>query len=530
MNKNNLLLLTAGAAAIATSCTQSEAPRRQPNVIFILADDLGYGDTGCYGADKIKTPNIDQLAEEGRRFTDVHSASAVSTPSRYAILTGEYPFRGKDATKEEMGVYGPLGRQTPLIIDVNDLSLPEMLQKQGYQTAAIGKWHLGWTDKNIDWNSPLKPGPNEVGFDYYFGVPLVNSGPPFFYVENDRVVGWDANDPIHYVGKGVEGVSATQIHKGKGVNEYTGGAVAHSLYKDDEGAETLLGKAIAWLDGAAKEDKPFFMYFASTHIHHPFTPGKRFQGSSEAGVYGDYAQELDWMIGEMMSWLDNNGLTDDTIFIVTSDNGGMMNFGGQEAFEAGHKINGDLLGYKFGIWEGGHRIPFIVRWPGVVERGSTSDCTFSNVDMMATFADITGYELQQGEALDSFSALDSWTGEPKAPLRDYMLMVPRSPEHIAIRMGDWVYIPQQGEGGFGGKIWGNGGALGGVGAIPYTKQVNSDYDAEGKLIEGSPEAQLYNLRSDPFQSTNVIRENQALATQLDAKLKELRYSEHTRKY
>ncbi|MFR9668103.1 MAG: arylsulfatase, partial [Rikenellaceae bacterium] len=475
MNKATLTLVAGamGATTMATSCTQSGAVPSRPNIIYILADDLGYGDTGCYGADKIKTPNIDQLASEGRRFTDAHSASAVSTPSRYAILTGEYPFRGQDPTKSFKGLYGPLGRQTPLIIDVDDLSLPEMLQRQGYQTAAIGKWHLGWTEKDIDWNAPLRPGPNEVGFDYYFGVPLVNSGAPYFYVENDKVVGYDPNDPIHYLGeKTYEGATPTQEYLSKTPNKYSGGVVAHSLYKDDEGAETLLGKAFDWLNEAKTKEEPFFIYFASTHIHHPFTPSDRFKGSSEAGIYGDYAQELDWMIGEMMAWVDDNNLRDNTIFIVTSDNGGMINYGGQEAWDRGHKINGDLLGYKFGIWEGGHRIPFIVRWPGVIEPGTTSDATISNVDMMATLAEIVEYELQPGDALDSFSVLESWIGEPQSPIRDYLVTSPYSSDHTSIRMGDWVYIPAQGAGGFKARNWGDHG-LGSEAALAHTGQLNS---------------------------------------------------------
>ncbi len=519
-------LLAAGA--VVASSVQCAAKQRQPNILYILADDLGYGDTGCYGAEKIKTPNIDKLASEGRLFTDAHSASAVSTPSRYALMTGEYPFRGQDSTKDTPGLYGPLGSETPLIIDINDLSLPNMLQKQGYKTACIGKWHLGFFDKTPDWNAPLKPGPNEVGFDYYFGVPLVNSGSPFVYVENSSIYGYDPSDPIYYIGPKGENPSPTQIHPDKSVNNYTGGLKAHELYKDDEGAEMLLGKALSWLDKNKSKKDPFFMYFASTHVHHPFTPGERFKGSSEAGIYGDYAQELDWMIGELLKYLDDNKLRENTIVVVTSDNGGMLNHGGQAAWEHGHSINGDLLGYKFGVWEGGHRVPFIVRWPGVVEAGSVSDQMISNVDMVATFADIVGYELQAGDAPDSYSVLDSWISNTKKPVRDYLILSPRSAKHDALRMGDWIYIPAQGAGGFSASNWGAHG-LGSEASTKYTGRVNSDL-LNGKVRKDAPKAQLYNLKDDMYQTTNVIEKYPEIAKQMAAKLKELKAADHTRTY
>ncbi len=512
------------SALAVSSCSQQKTVQR-PNVLFILADDLGYGDTGCYGADKIKTPNIDKFATEGRRFTDAHSASAVSTPSRYALLTGEYPFRGQDPTMKSRGLYGPLGRQTPLIIDVDDLSLPEMMQRQGYTTACIGKWHLGFSDEDINWNEPLKPGPNEVGFDYYFGVPLVNSHAPYFYVENHTVVGHDPNDPIHFLG-GSEGATATQLHEAKSANVYSGGELAHSLYKDDEGAETLLGKAIDWLDSAKESDQPFFMYFSSTHIHHPFTPSDRFKGSSECGIYGDYAQELDWMIGELMTYLDDNGLRENTIVVVTSDNGGMLNYGGQEAWEEGHSINGDLLGYKFGVWEGGHRIPFIVRWPGEVEPGTVSDCMICNVDMMATMAALTGYELQEGDCVDSYNVLEAFTGNPKKMIRPELLLTCRQPSHQALRLSEWVYIPKQGEGGFGGSKPGMHG-FGGAPAVTFEGRENSDIE-NGKFKEDAPKRQLYNVVDDMKQTQNVVESNPEIEEQLKARLAEIKTSSSTR--
>ncbi|MFI3259343.1 MAG: arylsulfatase [Rikenellaceae bacterium] len=520
-------LVTLGAAAAMSSCSgEKELPTR-PNIIYILADDLGYGDTGVYGADKIKTPNIDRLASQGRRFTDAHSASAVSTPSRYALLTGEYPFRGVDPTQSTTGLYGPLNPQAPLIIDTDELSMPEMLQRSGYKTACIGKWHLGWGVDVPDWNAPLKPGPVEVGFDYCYCVPLVNSGPPYFYVENSDIVGYDPTDPIYYVDP-KSGGATTPINEypDKVSNRYSGGTYAHSLYIDEGGGELLLDKALTWLD--KNKEEPFFLYFATTHIHHPFTPTERFKGSSEAGIYGDFAQELDWIVGEMMAYLDANGLADNTIVVFTSDNGGMMNKGGQEAFENGHRINGDLLGYKFGIWEGGHRIPFIVRWPDYVEANTVSDETICLVDMFATFADIVDYDLAEGDAPDSYNVLESWVGSPKSPIRDYLVMSPRSAKHVSLRMGDWLYIPTTGAGGFSARPWGSHG-LGSEAATIYTGQVNSDI-VDGRVRKDAPKAQLYNLSTDTFQTTNVILENPEIAETMAAKLAQIREGSHTRVY
>ncbi len=520
-------LLTVGATAAQQQVEAKKKTTDQPNILYIMADDLGYGDTGCYGAEKIKTPNIDKLATEGRLFTDAHSASAVSTPSRYALLTGEYPFRGVNPkTPEVTGIFNPLHPQNPLIIDINDLTLPEMMQKQGYQTACIGKWHMGFSEVEPNWNESLEPGPMSVGFNYYFGVPIVNSAPPYVWVENDKVVGLEADDPIEYVGRNGKNLTPIDEYPDKVPNMYSGGKYAHSLYKDEGGGEILLDKALKWLDKS--KDAPFFMYFATTHIHHPFTPTERFKGSSEAGIYGDFVQELDWIIGEMLTFLDENGLRDNTIVVVTSDNGAMINKGGQEAWELGHRINGDLLGYKFGVWEGGHRVPFIVRWPGVVKAGSVSNQVISNVDMMATFAEIVGYELQPGEAPDSYNVLSSWTSNSKKPLRDYFVMSPYNPLHVGLRMGDWIYIPAQGAGGFKATNWGNN-SLSVEGAIKHTGQQNSDI-VNGKVRKDAPKNQLYNLKDDPYQTTNVIEQFPDVAKEMAAKLTELKEADHSRAY
>ncbi|MFI3291961.1 MAG: arylsulfatase [Rikenellaceae bacterium] len=499
----------------------------KPNVIFIMADDLGYGDTGCYGATLISTPNIDKLAEQGRRFTDAHSASAVSTPSRYSMLTGEYPFRGDDGRSETGGIWGPLKRESFCLIRPNTQTVASMMQEQGYKTACIGKWHLGFGDEEgTNWNEELGRGANEAGFDYYFGLPFVSSAPPYVLVRNNRVLGLDPNDPILPIKKGETPVS-TPIYVEKSNNIYKGGQAAHDLYKDDELGELFVEDAKKWIN--ENKDTPFFVYFASPHIHHPFTPNERFKGSSKCGVYGDFIQEFDWMVGELMKGLEDAGIADNTLIILTSDNGAMFNMGGQDAWDAGHKINGDLLGFKFDVWEGGHRVPYIASWKGHIEEGTVSDQVISNIDLFATLAAITGYKLKDGEAPDSYNVLNAFTGKAsqKKMVRDHLLLSSYRQTHQSLRMGDWIYIPKQGGGGWSG---GKRGAhiFGGAKAITYSGHENSDI-VDGKIRDGAPSAQLYNIATDPGQTKNVVDENPKIVAKMVAKLEEIHSSQKTRK-
>jgi len=471
-----------------------------PNIVLILADDLGYGDLGCYGATKVKTPNIDQLASEGRRFTDAHSASAVCTPSRYALLTGEYPFR--------KNLWGPVMNPSPLVVDVSKPTVASLLKRQGYATACFGKWHLGFGDKpKPDWNADLKPGPLECGFDHYFGIPVVNSHPPFVWVDDHRVVGLDPADPLKYGGK-----AQTRMFPEKMLAPAMSGAkAAHALYNEEEHGTTLTEKAVKWMRGHA--GGPFFVYFATPHIHHPFTPGARFKGSSQADAYGDFIQEFDWMVGEVMRTLDELKLRESTLVILTSDNGGMLNQGGQAAWNAGHRLNGDLLGFKFDAWEGGHRVPFIARWPGKIEASSVSDQLLCHIDLLATFAAMTGSDVK---APDSINILPTLTGNPEKTLRTELVLAPHKATNLALRDGDWIYIGARGGGGFGGANPGDH-ALGGGGALKFTGEVNSDF-ANGKLKPDAPEQQLYNIADDPRQTKNVIRQHPEIAQRMAEKL------------
>jgi arylsulfatase A len=476
----------------------------RPNVIIINTDDVGFGDVGAYGALQIRTPNIDRLAREGRRFTDFHSASAVCSPSRYALLTGEYPSR--------RGFWHPIFLRAPLMIDPSQMTIGRLMQEAGYATAVIGKWHLGFgAESPVDWNADLKPGPLELGFDYYFGIPVLNSHPPFVYVENHRVVGLTSEDPMVY-GKRAETEEFPEKYDLDGI----GGAVAaHRLYRDREVGTVLKDKSIQWIQ--ENKEKPFFLYFATPHIHHPFTPDERFVGASEAGRYGDYMHELDWMVGEILAVLDEEGLMENTLVVFTSDNGGMINQGGQDAIRAGHRLNGDLLGFKFDAWEGGHRVPFIARWPGRIPAGTQSDQLLANVDFLATLAALVGRELKEGEGPDSYNMLPALTGSPEEPIRKHLVISPQSQTHLSIRKGKWMYIPAQGGGGFAATEVGSH-TFGGPPALHFAGQVNSDIES-GRIRPDAAPAQLYDLEADPRQTQNLYNRHPEVIEELQALLK-----------
>jgi arylsulfatase A-like enzyme len=512
---SKLIALLVLLAAAGPSLMQAE----NPNVVLIFADDLGYGDLGCYGATKLHTPNIDQLAADGRRFTDAHSASAVCTPSRYALLTGDYPFR--------IGSTRPVFLKSGLVIDEDKQTLADVMKTAGYATACIGKWHLGFGEKSPDWNGDLKPGPLEVGFDYYYGVPTVNSHPPFVYVENHNVVGLLPEDPFVY-GKQAK---TQEIHEKMGLDDIGGADAAHALYDDYQVGTHLTEKAVEWIQqqtrsttstgsgqaSSGQEPDPFFLYLATTNIHHPFTPAPRFQGTSECGPYGDFVHELDWIVGEIVKTLEEQGVADNTLIIFTSDNGGMFNETGQDAWDSGHHLNGELLGFKFGAWEGGHRVPFIAKWPGHIDAGSVSSQLICNVDMIATMSALTGVEVQQGQAIDSVDVLPALTGNTTDAVRDDLVLAASRPGFLAIRKGKWVYLGGQGSGGFGGKKRGLHN-FGGPPAITYGGYTNSDIE-HGKVKPASPPAQLYDLDNDLQQTTNLYHDYPEVVEEMEAILK-----------
>ena len=505
-------VLSLMAAVAGSSCqapitdTVSEASVSRPNIILINVDDLGYGDLSSYGSTLVQTPNIDRLASEGVRFTDAHSASAVCSPSRYGLLTGRYPLR--------RNFWGPVSHTTPLTIDTNTETLASLLKRAGYRTAIIGKWHLGFGLGETDWNRPLKPGPLELGFDYYFGIPKVNSGPPFVYIENHEVVGFDPDDPFVFGQR-----SATEEWPAKRGYDIMGGATAaHLLYKDREIGATLTSSAVEWIRKSKQDsgDAPLFLYFATTHIHHPFTPAVEFEQTSGCGRYCDFIHELDWMVGELLDTLDELDIVDNTLVIFTSDNGGMLNVAGQEAWDTGHRMNGDLLGFKFGAWEGGHRVPLIIRWPAEAPPNRVSNQLISHIDLLATFSAIVDVPLRQDAVHDGVNQLPAFLGESSEPQREYLVLSPNRPSHLSIRKGKWMFIPSQNEGGFGGTEIGDH-SLGGAAALAFTRQINSDI-RDGKVLPGAPPAQLYDLEADLSQSANVYDKHPDVVRELEALL------------
>jgi len=372
----------------------------KPNIVLIYADDVGYGDLSCYGATRVRTPNLDRLAGGGVRFTNAHSTSATCTPSRYSLLTGEYAWR-----KQGTGV---LPGDASLIIPTDRESLPAMLRKQGYRTGAIGKWHLGLGRGNVDWNTEIHPGAQEVGFDYSFLMPATGDRVPCVYVENGRVVNLDPKDPIKVdyekpIGDeptGKKNPELLRMHPSHGhdmaivngvsrIGYMTGGRSA--LWNDGTMAETFADRATKFI--AQNKARPFFLYFATHDIHVPRLPNKRFAGKTPMGPRGDAIAELDWTVGQVLGALDRNGLARNTLVIFSSDNGPVVDDGYKDDAVAklgGHKPAGPLRGGKYSRFDGGTRIPMMARWPGRIKADTQSAALFSQVDLYASFGALTG--------------------------------------------------------------------------------------------------------------------------------------------
>ena len=447
--RHPLPILAVLLLAPLASLHAAEPPIHNPNIVLILADDLGYGDIGCYGAKKGKTPNLDKLAGEGLRFTDAHATSATCTPSRYGLLTGEYPWRKKGTEI--------LPGDAALIIAPGRPTLPAVLRAAGYATGAVGKWHLGLGEGKIDWNGDIKPGPLEIGFDYSFIMPATGDRVPCVYVENHRVVGLDPTDPLevsygkHKIGNEPTGkehpemltMKLHQGHDGTIVNGISrigfmsGGKAAR--WNDETIAETLTGKACAFIE--KHHDKPFFLYFATHDIHVPRVPSPRYRGTSGCGVRGDVIQQFDGSVGDVLATLERLHLTDNTLVIVTSDNGPVVIDGYDDDADQDFKgllPAGPLRGGKYTIWEGGTRIPWIVRWPGHIRPGTTSDALICQVDMVATLAALTGHRLPPDAGPDSMNVLPALLGKAKTARNR---LVEQAFLKLALRQGLWKFIP-----------------------------------------------------------------------------------------
>jgi arylsulfatase A-like enzyme len=473
------------------ACIGCAAAADRPNIVFILADDIGYGDFGCYGATKVQTPNVDRLAAQGLRMTDAHSTASVCTPSRYSFLTGEYAFR-KKGTGIASGVEGQL-------IDTKRATVPSLLKRVGYTTGVIGKWHLGLGTTPTDYNQDIKPGPLEIGFDYAWIIPATGDRVPCVWVENHRVVNLDPADPIKLDYTVKRGEPRSFVKEIPRIGEQLGGKAA--LWDDENISTVIAEKSRAFIE--QHKDGPFFLEIATHNIHVPRAPNPQFRGKSQCGVRGDTIMEFDWTVGQVLDKLDELKISDNTLVILTSDNGGFLDDNGPDtvhgigSIEAinGHKFNGVLRGTKNTIWEGGTRLPMIVRWPARIQIG-VSAALVGQVDMLASFAALTGQQLAPADGPDSFNVLPELLGrKTDAPCREYLIEQNSTGSALALRQGTWKYIPHHG----GGK------------AAPNKKS---------KVSEATGE--LYNLADDLGETTNIAAKHPDIVQSMKAKLAEIR--------
>lgn len=427
---------TLSLAALLGACFAPAAlAADKPNIVLIYADDIGYGDLSCYGATKVKTPNCDRLAAGGVRFTDGHSVASVCTPSRYSMMTGEYAFR-KKGTGIASGVHG-------LLIDTDRTTLPSLLQKAGYRTGVVGKWHLGLGTTPTNYNEALKPGPREVGFDYAWILPATGDRVPCVWVENDRVVNLDPKDPIKLDYTVKRGDKESFVGGIPRIGGQTGGTAA--LWKDNEMSFVIAEKSCDFVE--KNKDKPFFLFTATHNIHVPRVPNAKFKGKSDCGVRGDTIVEFDWMVGQVLEKLDKLGLAENTLVVLTSDNGGVNDDNGPDKVHGigdpdatnGHKPNGVLRGTKGTVYEGGTRVPFIVRWPAKVKPG-TSDALMSQMDLLASLAALTGQAVPKGQAPDSENHLEALLGAKKTG-REYLVAQSNGGAPFGFRHGNWKLVP-----------------------------------------------------------------------------------------
>ena len=465
----------------------------KPNIVLINLDDLGYGDVGAYGAKALKTPNMDKIANGGIRFTNGYATSSTCTPSRFALVTGVYPWRNKDAKI--------LPGDAPLLIDTAQMTIPKILKKAGYATGIVGKWHLGLGNGNTDWNQEIKPGPNQLGFDYSYILAATQDRVPTVYIENTRVVGLDPNDPIQVsykenfpgepTGKDNPELLKMKWHHGhdqsitNGISRIgymKGGAKAK--WNDEEMADLFLTKAQQFI--TEHKSKPFFLYYAMQQPHVPRTPNPRFKGVTGLGPRGDAIAEADWSLGELLKTLEKEGILENTLVIFTSDNGPVVNDGYyDDAVEklGNHKPAGPLRGGKYSLFEAGVRVPFITYWKGTI-KPAVSDAVVCQLDLLSSLAHLAGEEVK---GLDSQNYLDVFLGKSKKGRNELVI---EASSRTALRQGDFVMIPPY-----------NGPAV--------SKQVNIE-------MGNAKEYQLYNVKTDIGQQHNLAKSQPEKLKQLIA--------------
>ncbi|SHN15961.1 Arylsulfatase A [Cyclobacterium lianum] len=487
--RSEFVLLVACVLLTTYSCQQSakedEASSTQkPNIVIIYMDDLGYGDMSAYGAGTLETPNMDFLANGGMKFTKGYASSATCSPSRYALMTGTYPWRNKDAKI--------LPGTAPLLIGLNELTIPKMLKKQGYATAVVGKWHMGLGEGQVDWNERVSPGPNEVGFDYSYIMAATQDRVPTVYLENGLVQGLEPDDPISIsyqenfegepTGKDNPEMLTMKWHHGHN-NSIVNGIPRIGFMKggekakwvDEEMADHFLEKAKAFVQ--EERDEPFFLFYAMQQPHVPRTPHPRFAGKSGMGPRGDVILEADWCIGQFMQTLEDAGLLENTLVIFSSDNGPVLNDGYyDDAVEklGDHTPSGPLRGGKYSLFEAGTRVPFVTYWKGTIQPGQ-SDAMLSQIDILNSLASLTGSDERSADGQDFSKTFLGKSDEGRESL------VLEATTRTAFRKGDWVLIP------------------------PYKgPAVNANVDIE---LGNDPDFQLYDLSKDLAQQQNLAEEN-----------------------
>lgn len=467
------------------SCTEKKAQNKAsknstPNIVIIYTDDLGFGDISANGATEIQTPNIDKLANNGIRFTNGFSSSATCTPSRYALLTGVYPWKNKRARI--------LPGTAPLIIDTAQATLPKMLKNKGYHTGIVGKWHLGLGSGNVDWNKRVSPGPNEVGFDYAYIMAATQDRVPTVYIENGNVVGLDPNDPIeidyanNFEGEpnGLDNPELISMKWHHGHNNSIVNGIPRigfmrggesAKWSDIDMADHFLVKAQDYVK--QHKNEPFFLYYAMQQPHVPRTPHPRFVGTSGMGPRGDVILEADWCVGEFIKTLDDEGLLENTLIIFSSDNGPVLNDGYfDQAVEkiGNHKPNGVFRGGKYSLFEAGTRVPFIVYWKNRIAP-KVSNALISQIDIMASIGTLTGSDIENTDSQKMWNVLSGQSDQGRNSL------IIEATTRTAYKQGDWVMIPP-------------------YGGPEVLEQVNIE-------IGNSSNYQLYNLKNDKSQQNNL---------------------------
>lgn len=496
MNRIKLISLLALPAPLLIAET------KQPNVIIINADDLGYGDVSCNGATVVTTPNVDRIANEGIRLTNFHTTSATSTPSRFSLLTGKYAWRVKGT--------GVAPGDAAMIVTPQMKTLPQMFEKAGYNTGAVGKWHLGLGNERgkQDWNGEITPGLKDIGFGYSYIMAATGDRVPCVYIENGRVDNLDPNDPISvsysspFEGEptGKKNPEMLKLHPSHGHDQALINGISrigymkggkNALWKDEEIADVITGKAVQFIENNAEH--PFFLYFATNDIHVPRAPHARFVGKSGMGARGDAILSFDWSVGEILRVLDEKGLTDNTIVIITSDNGPVIDDGYlDKAWEklGDHQPWGIFRGGKYSAFEAGTRVLGAVRWPGKIKPETETNALLSQIDLFATFANVLDHELTKDEAPDSQNQLKAFMGKDKKG-RDYLI---EDAGTRTITMGDWKYIRPK------------------KGAYRSNNFVRTEL---GNLSK----PQLYNIKSDPSERYNLAEKYPKRVIEMEAKLK-----------